>query len=420
MTVGNDRELEHEERIARVLRRRPGVMQVPPFTAVERRLARAVSVPFALATGGAIVLIALVVGGLIAERRAGVPATTGAPLPSATPGLSSPTSGPPDASASVLDDRFGFLWSQEPSSTGLRVRAETGQPVLEVSARPYGFSVCGCAVSPEGTRIAYWANTVGGKLRIIDVARPDQQTTIYTAPAEHRVSAAAWSSDGTGLLVAIERENAPGGPDRGPLSSSLLIVEASGGTPRTLHADGGVFVPLGWDRQAGLATAAESGPGGYVVGYVTVRTTGDPAPRLASVEESMLMLSIDVSLDQRFVLGVVSDSSGSTLRWWRMDDFGTMAKGPRVDDQSVPKWRPLTPQIAWIDAGGILHLLDVERGESAVGGSLPADYRLSAFRRDGSAVVASAASKHILMELSSGRTAGFSAAGQITGSVRLR
>jgi hypothetical protein len=355
-----------------------------------------------VATAIVVVLLALVVGNALAERPAVNPAAT--PLGSAS------------ATVSIVSDQFGFVWAL---TSGLQVKPESGQGGFQLPARPGDFSSCSCAVSPDGTRIAYWT---GAELRVVDVARPTQRTTLYTAPENQIVSGAAWSGDGSGILFSIQAVNAPGGPDRGPDSSALFVIEASGGAARTLvdRGDGRIYVPLGWDRRSGVAAAGASGPGGYMRGYLTIRSSGDPASRWAAIEENIFMASVEVSNDQRFVLAEVFDQTGSTLRWWKLTDFGAIQSGPRIagprfDSAARPKWRPFTSEIGWIE-GGVLQLLDVERGVRTVGGTFPpGDHRLTAFRQDGSAVLASTG---VLLELSSGRTAVLSSTGDVAGSVR--
>jgi len=412
----NDRgpDLELEERVARVLRGRLRDTQIPPFTAIEKRLQRRARLPLEVSAAVLILLLAFVMGNALAGWRGAAPAAVPSAAATATP------QGTPNPSG-VLSERFGFVWAQEPSGTW--VRPETGQGGFQLLARPYGFSLCSCAVSPDGTRIAYWSGGAPGgvELMVLDVARPTQQATIYTAPEDQRVSAAAWSSDGSGIIFSLEAVTPAGGPDSGPSSSALLVIEASGGTARTLiesSQSAPVYVPLGWDRQAGIAAVGESGPGGYMRAYVTVHTSGDPALRRIVVSENIYMLSVNVSTDQRFVLGVFFDQSGGTLRWWKLADFGSMVSGPRIGSLIRAKWRPLTSEIAWIDRGE-LQLLDVQSGKRSANGAFPpGDYALGAFRPDGSAVLATAGTSNVVLDVASGRTAIFDAKGLVVASVR--
>jgi hypothetical protein len=204
------------------------------------------------------------------------------------------------------------------------------------------------------------------------------------------------------------------------------VIEASGGTARTLDKNAGVYVPLGWDRTQGVAAAGLSGEGGYMTGYLTVRTTGDPALRRIGTPDSIFMFSVDASADQRYALGVFFEQGQTegTLRWWRLGDFGTIQSGPRLDHSVRPKWRPLTSEIGWIE-GGVLQLLDVERGTRRTAGTFPStDYVLDAFRQDGSAVLAGSGSGPktlVLLEIASGRSETITSAGaDAAGAVRFR
>lgn len=432
MTNDELRDLAREEQIAQVLRRRPRDARVPAFSGIESRSRRGASQFQVAASVVAVVVLSVAAGTALAEWRGANPDAS-EPTSTQVAATSNPAHGSPSpitpatatAAATVLSDRFGFLWSSP--QTGLRVRPETGQGGFEIPALPYGFSSCGCAVSPDGTRIVYWNNRTGAsnvELRMVHVARPTEHTTIYTAPAERRVSGAAWSSDGTGIVFALEGVDPPGSPVGGPPHTSLLVIEASGGNARVLDDRGAIYVPLGWDRAAGVAAAGISGEGGDMRAYLSVRTTGDPSPRRTGITESVPVLSVDVSTDQRFALGLFSDQTGSTLRWWRVGDLGTIQSGPRLDHSVRPKWRPSTSEIGWV-AGGVLQLLDVERGTTRTGGIFPTtDYGLSAFRRDGSAAVATSLSGPttlVLLEIASGRSERLVPAGPtLAGAVRFR
>lgn len=425
MRDDDGRDLAQEERIARVLGRRPRDTRIPPFAVVEARLRRRSPLPWMASTGVVVVLLALVVGSALGERRATAPATTAGASPTAsrastaTPHASPSPPATPSPAVSILSDRFGLVWVDE--SLGLRVRPETGRGGFEVAALPYGFSSCSCAVSPDGTRIAYWTSRMRGsvELRVVDVASAARQSTIYTAPNDRLISAAAWSSDGGGILFSLEGISAPGTPVGNPPNTALLVIDAAGGMPRVLAEGDGVYVPLGWDRVAAVAAAGISGEGGYMTSYLTVRTTGDAAPRRTPMAETIGMFSVDVSVDQRFVLGLFSGPSGSTLRWWRLADFGTIQSGPRVDNAVRATWRPFTSEIGWVEAG-VLQLFEVESGDRRTGGSFPGlDYALTTFRRDGSAAIGGSGSTAVLLEIASGRSERIASAGSyIAGSVR--
>lgn len=359
-----------------------------------------------------------------------IAAVTASPTPLPTPAptaSSSATASPgpspiPTLAASVLSDRFGFVWVVEPG--GLHVRSEMGAEVGTLPALPYSFSRCGCAVSPDGLRIAYWTTRTAPdnvELRIADAGRPGATTTIYRAPRGTLVVAAAWSSDGTGILFATESTNT-GGPAGATRDPALHVMDASGGALRTLDRGAGSYVPLGWDRASGVAAAALSGEGGHMSGYLTVRTSGDPAPARTGMTEGIFVMSVEVSSDQRYALGIFYGPAqpGATIRWWRLGDFAPVAGGPRVADPFGAKWRPGSTEIGWVE-GGILRLFDIERGTTRTIGSLPgSSYTVAAFRHDGTAVAASAGESTIVMDIGSGRSERVAGAQHIAAAVRFR
>lgn len=302
----------------------------------------------------------------------------------------------------------------------MNVQPETGQGGFDLPTQAYRFSACSCAVSPDGTRVAYWAGSTPGEieLRIVDVARPGLGTAIYKPPADRRWTALAWSSDGNGILFSLEAWHNPGDPVGNPSGTSLLVIEATGGTARALATGDSTYVPLGWDRAAGVAAAGLSGEGGYMPGYITVRTNGDPAPQRTAMPEQIGMLSVQVSTDQRFVLGVFFTGQRNTLRWWRLNDPGTMTTAPRPEQSAQPTWRPQSSQIAWVE-NGTLRLLDVERGVTSSGATFPpGNYTTVAFRADGSAVASAPGSSSVLLDIASSRSAALASPGYIVGSVR--
>ena len=371
----------------------------------------------------AIVAVALVVVVLLAERSAISQSQPTPPLSTASPRVTPSASATADAS--VLSDRFGFVWAPQTGVAPAKVQPETGPGGFELPTQDWSFSFCGCAVSPDGTRVAYWVGFAPGQieLRVVDVARPGLGAAIYRPPDDRRWSALAWSNDGNGILFALEGLHNPGDPVGGPSGTSLHVIEATGGTARMLATGDGAYVPLGWDRAAGVAAAALSGEGGYMTGVLTVRTSGDPAPQRTAMPEQIGVLSVRVSSDQRFVLGVFFTGQVRTVRWWKLVDPRAMVAVPIVAQDAQPTWRPLSSQIAWFE-NGALQLFDVERGLTSSGGTLPpGNYSTLAFRVDGSAVAAGVGpsrSPWVLLDITSGGSTALASPGYIVGSVRFR
>jgi hypothetical protein len=387
------------------------------------RFANRITVPFLVLSATALVVVTLVLVGLLAERRPAVaePSAT-PPLNSASPRTAAPAPTPP--AARVLSDRFGFVWAEQRGSSGVNVRPETGQGGFELPSQHGRFSQCGCAASPDGARIAYWAGSTPGaiELRVVDVARAGLGTAIYKPPADQQSAALAWSNDGSGILFSLEGWPTPGGPVGPVTNTALLVIDATGGVARTLATEDGAYVPLAWDRASGVAAAGVSGDGGYLTAYLIAHTSGDPAPQRTAMPESILMGSVRVSTDQRYVLGMfLTGQAGSTLRWWRLADPGVMFTGPKLEVQ--PAWRPLSNQIGWV-VNGTLQLMDVERGVTSSTALPPGNYLTLAFRVDGSAVATTSGlsllnpSSYALVDIASGRSAAFTQPGSIAGSVR--
>jgi len=384
------------------------------------RLTRRVSVPFVVLSATAIVVVALVVVGVLGARRPAIVEPTATPLvASASPRTAVPAPTPP--AARVLNDRFGFVWAPQRGSSPANVQPEMGQGGFELTTQPWRFSACGCAASPDGARIAYWAGSTPGaiELRVVDVARGGPGTAIYKPPTDQRWAALAWSNDGGGILFALEGWPTLGGPVGPVTNTALLVIEVTGGAARTLATGDSSYVPLGWDRTAGVAAAGLSGDGGYMTAYLTARTNGDPAPRRTAMPESILMGSVRVSADQRYVLGmffVGFAGQAGTLRWWRLADPSVMFTGPKLEVQ--PAWRPLSNQIAWV-ANDTLQLVDPEGVMLNYGVTLPpGNYLTVAFRVDGSAVATTSGSSYVLVDIGSGSSATLAPSGFIVGSVR--
>ncbi len=268
-----DADLEREERVGWLLRRPVRDPLVLPFSGVEARIPqrthRAVVV---LATVG-LVVVALVAGSALAQRRSAVgkPGTaTLQPRPTAsvTP------------SAGLLSERYGLI-------VGSSVRSEAKERTL--AALP---SVpLGASVSPDGRKVAFWqAEREGGGARVLWVfdggastqARtlltlPETETAITTTPSAD----IAWSRDGSALLIGVSsRDHVPPPPmDTVPVYTALRQVDlASGSVQEVFRIEASrALRPLAWHRTAGLIAAAEVGDGGYMGDYVLLRTGAGPS-----------------------------------------------------------------------------------------------------------------------------------------------
>lgn len=158
------------------------------------------------------------------------------------------------------------------------------------------------AVSPDGRRIAYWeilsAHAGARVLRLTDPSAKDGGRVVLTLPESEAASIAygsgvAWSSDGTGLLLAVHAlyvatPPPPGTPPLAPaLDTALRQVDLASGAVREIaSANGGFPVqPLGWDRSRGVAAAIEIGPGGYATSYIVVREAASLSPTRVPLDQ---------------------------------------------------------------------------------------------------------------------------------------
>lgn len=158
-----------------------------------------------------------------------------------------------------------------------------------------------------------------------------------------------------------------------------------------------------------------------MTGYLTVRTNGRPTRKLTTVSDSIYVMSVEVSSDQRYALGVFfkQGQTGGTVRWWTLADFAPTDAGPVVDAQLGVAWRPGTTEIAFIE-GDTLHLFDVVRQRGRGVGTPPSTgYSVSTFRHDGSAAAVTNGSRTLLVDLASGASEIISGPGYVAEAVRM-
>jgi len=377
-----------------------------------------------VAISAAIVLAALLI--VIVLRPGAVPApgaspsaapSSASPRPSASAAATAGTSPAATASAAanVLDDRFGFM--VQTAATKWYVRSETrADPIAEFDG--YGF-----AVSPDGMRLAYWRTPSGGGIPALDVYAlgPKTARTLLALTTGQSGGGIAWSSDGTGLAVAITTGN-PGAVGGGTGSSALVTVDVAATTRAQIaeRSDGRVYWPLAWDRGAKLVAAGETGEGGFMSAYLTYDVSTTPAKaRTVPVTERITISSVKASSDQRWVLGSPIDAP-FTIRWWPIDDYSPGKYVP-VPGGPGAAWRPGTTRFGLV-GGDELSLYDVTTGQrtTVVGGV--SGQHVFAFRPDGSAaiVAAQSAGDATVIDIATGRSAPVRSLGGIGPWVRLR
>lgn len=201
-----------------------------------------------------------------------------------------PAGGP--AEARLLSERYGLIEERRPPV----LRSETASSPIATLRGEFFRG----AVSPDGRKIAYWETPMGPYARVLwllDAALPAEPRILLTLPDTEAAAASvgsgvAWSSEGTGLLIAVNSVelSRPSPPvDATPRYSTLRQVDIATGAVREIARNEGVaawFEPIAWDRARGISAAVDIGPGGFVSTYVVLRD-GAPLLRVRLAEETL-------------------------------------------------------------------------------------------------------------------------------------
>jgi len=386
-----------------------------------------------------IVLIGALVAGL--ALREGERVAAPSPIPSASPSATTggtataaaaTAAGSPSPAQSVLDDRFGFVVGNQGGS----VRSETSSSVISsFTAQGRSFTMLSRVVSPDGRFVAYWARVNDGPVLHVRSVLGGEPRVMLTGRPEMSGNAFTWSSDSTGLVVALDN-NCFGvcGATGGNLVAELWTVEIAGAAAEKI-ATGSIWLPVAWDRAAKLVAAGVTGEGGYLSGYDVIDLNLQPHPVRSTPFRPTVFGRLKASGDARYVLlSVGNQGSPSSLAWWPIAQPEKRAS-VQYDGLSA-EWRPGTSEIWWMDgrepagcvgeicAGTQLTSFNVATGARTVVlrgrfGSL-----LEAFRVDGSAAIISAHStartELTLIEIATGRMSDVSIGGFLLAPARLR
>ena len=316
------------------------------------------------------------------------------------------------------------------------MRTETSDVVISSFApKDRSFSSYSRVVSPDGRLVAYWDPVEGGPVLRVRSVLGGGARAVLTGPSGMSGNAFTWSSDSTGLVVAVDN-NCFGlcGGTGGTLAAELWTVDVASGATEKI-ATGNVWLPVAWDRAAKLVAAGVTGEGGYLTGYDVVDMNLQPHPVRSTTFRPTVIGRLKASGDARYVmLSVGIQGSPSSLAWW---PIAPPEKRATVQfDGLTAEWRPGTSEIWWMDgrepagcvgemcAGTELTSFNVATGARTVVlrgrfGSL-----LEGFRVDGSAAIISASStvrtELTLIEIATGRMTNVSISGFLAGTVRLR
>lgn len=364
-------------------------------------------------------------------------------LPATPVVTASPTPPAPSPTAGVLDGRFGLVVyggsGLNPQSSRAIGRSETSDAELS-SFEPQGRSWTSLsrAVSPDGKLVAYWGPVNNGPVLHVRPVTGGADRAVFTGGAEMFGNAFTWSSDGTGLVAAIDNDcEEICGAQGGRSIAELWTIDLGNGKAEKI-ASGKFWIPVAWDRATKLVAAGVTGPGGYLGGYDVIDLQRQPYPVRSSGINPAVIGRLKASSDARYVLLDVDSGTSTSLAWWPLAQFD---RRTTVEfDGLAAEWRPGTSEVWWVSgltpagcrarpcAGTQLISFDVATRARSTPFRGPVGATLAGFRADGSAAITSSdastagtnASELTLVEVASGRSAQISLSGVFGGSVRLR
>ncbi len=350
-----------------------------------------------IAIAAAVVIVAaLSIVALRAERP-------GAPTASATttPTLAAATASPAPTLAPT--DRYGLVVTDSQGEQRITVRRERDPaPVFELKG-------VAPVVSVDGKRLAYWRSAPnsgglinGTDLRVVEVADPTSDRSVFTPPPDMFGGLMVWSSDGQGLLVVIDsRARSVGGAESCAVQSEILMLDLAAAAPSTRSAGATTcrtLVPLAWDRPGQAAATIVTGPGGYATEYMTwsgnatspfAKVNVPTDTGAAGVRTLLLAFSVWASPDAKLVMGM--ESSRNVLRVWPLLDIMKADLVRSALPVSTAAWRPGTGatgpyEVIWA-LGQRVELLRYKTDSVGTLYSSPLSLGIAAVRADGSGVL---------------------------------
>ena len=364
-------------------------------------------------------------GGATASLSPRATATASGTAAVATPTASSSSAGPTSTGASVLDDRFGLLVYDEDA----KVRSEASDAVISsFPAKSRSFTFYSRVISPDGRSVAYWDPVANGAVLHVRPVTGGTDRAVLTVRPAMMGNAFAWSSDGTGIVAALDNNCQE--LCAGPAVNELWTIDlASGATERV--ASGSIWLPVTWDRAAKRIAAGVTGPGGYLTAYNVIDLNKQPYVVRGTPFTPTVIGQLKASSDARYVLFRTMGSPDS-LAWWPLAEPDKRSQ--LAFDGAAAEWRPGTSEIWWSSgltpagcrtapcAATELVSFDVMTGarRSIARGGVGA--LLIGFRVDGSAAITAVpgTSTVIVVDVQSGSTATITVSGQLGEPVRLR
>ena len=337
--------------------------------------------------------------------------------------ISSSSAAPTSTGASVLDDRFGLLVYDNDA----KVRSESSDAVISsFPAQSRSFTDYSRVISPDGRSVAYWDPVANGAVLHVRPVTGGTDRAVLTVRPEMMGNAFTWSSDGTGIVAALDNDC----EECDPAVNELWTIDlASGATERV--ASGSIWLPVTWDRAAKRIAAGVTGSGGYLTAYDVIDLNKQPSVVRRTPFTPTVIGRLKASSDARYVL-LHTMGPPDSLAWWPLAEPDKRAD--LAFDGAAAEWRPGTSEIWWssgLTPGGCrtapcaateLVSFDVTtgaRGSIARGG---VGALLIGFRVDGSAAITAmpGTSTVIVVDVQSGSTATITVSGRLGETVRLR
>jgi hypothetical protein len=276
------------------------------------------------------------------------------------------------------------------------VKGSTFELVTETgtSVQQFGCGTASCeggrvAVSSDGKRVAYWrtGQTPEWELRVFDVATPTSVRTVVTLPSTLQGGALAWSTDAQGVIYAAETPGY-GGITGGAGRAIVNAIDATAplapmNDVLPARTDGGVYLPIAWDRSKKVFAAVVTGEGGYVFEYAAAGPNGPKVTRATAGQ--MIANQVEASPDGARALGI--DIQANVVRIWPITDFaGSFPVGPGADSRiTAAHWRSAN-EVGWT-YGARFGLFMPQTSSSRTVFTGSNELALVAFRADGSAAL---------------------------------
>jgi len=296
----------------------------------------------------AVALLALILTFLVLARPAGEPSAAPSPtasaptsLPSTTASATGTAATSPAAAGAKPDAQHGLI-----TRTPAAIRSEADPAAL--NKVPNWNEGAAIGVSPDGKRVAVLrSGQTGQGIISFTTAKPDDITYVMdmAGTGELIVGPPVWAADGSdSLLVGVIKPGAPSGVEPPPAYSALRSIDITTRRITELARTTNTFVmlPVVW-HPAGIATAYETGPGGFAINYVVVR--GQQVTR-TSFAGDVIGGTVKASQDGMRVLAIYG-REGTSIRWWpyeRIDQQNELKPLPG-DSFYRAEWRPRADEV---------------------------------------------------------------------------